>query len=367
MTSPNAKPSHSQLSAPDPITIESIQAVDEFLMFSTFHDPIPIPFHLKRTFEAESWNVGHNDYKLLILAVHSVFLESGFVCFDEELKLLVGGFSLPVGWAANLHSISLTYTLPNLESFETVTLLFLTDEDEFIVSGSLDNAHSRIHHFSFLISKFVPAMDLVVENSIELGIGKEMELIESHPAQEVREFLMSVKRNLAWFLKIDICYAGGMIPPACLSALPHELEIKIAKMLPVRDLASLSCCCKEFKEVLADELRRKKCIDDNWKMAKGYEEFRSAKKLEFHFQAADAECQYGLIILTLDLEADENVEFVEELQGLYSGYELVDVEELDDDDGHDDDDDDDVEEFDDDDDDHNDDDVDELDDDDHDD
>ncbi|RZC62719.1 hypothetical protein C5167_024477 [Papaver somniferum] len=58
-----------------------------------------VPCFVKKVLTQEAGVSELGDYKLLIIAVHAVFLESGFVAFDPITKTRINNFQLPEGWA----------------------------------------------------------------------------------------------------------------------------------------------------------------------------------------------------------------------------------------------------------------------------
>ncbi|KAI7990442.1 putative F-box protein [Camellia lanceoleosa] len=91
------------------------------------------------------WVKDGGDHKLLVIAVHAVLIESGFVGFDSVSRRKVEGFHLPDEWPSLQFTMSLQYTLPEIikqgpitiNGVETVKLKFQSLGKFVNVYGSL--------------------------------------------------------------------------------------------------------------------------------------------------------------------------------------------------------------------------------------
>ncbi|KAF5731863.1 F-box family protein [Tripterygium wilfordii] len=203
------------------------------------------PYYLRRVLREE---LGDDDShrKLLVVAVHAVFMEAGFVGFDPVSGMRVDGFSLSEGWPSNTYSMSLWYTLPELlpnESNsmpESVELKFQSMGHFMNVHGSLSKGSgSRLCRVCLNEARFAPILGLV-----RAHLGKDMN--DQYPEKEVFEFWKIVKDGLALPLLICLCDQSGLVLPACLMRLPTELKLRILELLPGVDIARTGCVCPEM-------------------------------------------------------------------------------------------------------------------------
>lgn len=200
-----------------------------------------------------------NDFKLLVSAVHAVFLESGFVPADHAVG------DSPSGLAS---SVSLRYSLPeiltNTSAIKTVNLKFLTLGHIVNVYGSLsDVAGSGLHRVCLDKCKFAKPLEKMLKNSEPEGSFDDRD-DDDHCENEIFELWKMVKDGLALPLLIDLCEKAGLDPPPCFMCLPSELKLKILEYLPGVDLAKVAC--------LSRELRFLSSSNDLWKL-KFEEEF----------------------------------------------------------------------------------------------
>ncbi|PON40507.1 Ubiquitin domain containing protein [Parasponia andersonii] len=203
------------------------------------------------------------DHKLMVIGVHSVFLESGFVGFDSVSGTPVDGFRrLLDNWRSSMaFTLSFRYTLPEILSsegsttsyvIETVVLKFQIMGRFVNVFGSLASGGSGTHRVCLDKHKFVPSISSVSSNG--------------DSEREVYEFWKTVKDGLALPLLIDLCAKAGLPSPPCFMRLPSELQLKILECLPGNDIARMGCVCKELQYL--------SCNGDLWKK-KFEEEFGS--------------------------------------------------------------------------------------------
>ncbi|KAF9612227.1 hypothetical protein IFM89_038649 [Coptis chinensis] len=200
---------------------------------------------------------------LLIIAVHAVLLEFGFVCVDrlsqrkidtqpKKKKRKIDKFHLPEGGTPR--SGHWRYTVPDLigvgsEVLETVEFRFQTWGKFMNVIGSL----SKNPPFRLCLDKFcfVPSLEFVCK-SMTNGSSK------SFHESKVLEFWRIVKDKLALPLLTDLCEKTGLIPPPCFMRLPAELKLKILEFLPsANDFGMVGC--------VSSELMYLSSYDDMWK------------------------------------------------------------------------------------------------------
>ncbi|KAM4088619.1 hypothetical protein ACB094_07G085400 [Castanea mollissima] len=219
-------------------------------------------YFLRRVLREELRGGDGSDHKLMVIAIHAVLLESGFVGFDSVSGMRVDGFHLPDVWPSKAFSMSLCYTLPEL------------------LGGS------GLHRVCLNENRFVPALESVwVVNG---DSNEEIKNQDGFPEIEVFEFWKIVKDGIALPLLIDLCEKAGLEPPPCFMRLPTELKLKIFESLPGVDLAKVGCVCSDLRYLSsANELWKQKFEEEfkngrvakrvfNWKEA--FQSFWDRKK-----------------------------------------------------------------------------------------
>ncbi|KAM0949940.1 putative Ubiquitin-like domain, F-box domain, Ubiquitin-like domain superfamily [Dioscorea sansibarensis] len=203
-----------------------------------------VPCFLKRVLDLEKGEAKGN-LGLVVIAVHAVFLESGFVAVD--------GLKLPGGWA----TVSVSYTLPELigsdaEKNAIVAVLKFALMGNYVsIYGFLNGGGSGVHRACLDVSKLLPLLSLPMDT---MG---EME------EEVVFKFWKGVKDGVSLPLLIDICDKNGLPPPPCLACLPIDLKIRILELLPGVDLARVGCVNSEMRYLTSnDELWRKKFLEE---------------------------------------------------------------------------------------------------------
>nr|XP_010904578.2 putative F-box protein At1g23770 [Elaeis guineensis] len=185
----------------------------------------------------------------LVIAVHAVFLDCGFVLADAGEPLL------PDGWHSPSATVSVRYTLPKLlsplppESNGTAVVLSFsaTALDDVSINGSLDQPDSRIYRISFDISKL--AGPLI----------KSMHGMNEKEEKKVLKLWRTVSDELSRPLLIEICSKNGLPVPYSLMSLPTDLKTRILDFLPGVDLARMQCVCAEWKQLASsDQLWKQK-------------------------------------------------------------------------------------------------------------
>lgn len=298
---------------------ESMEVDDEQL-------PLPeksrsIPFFLERILLAERENAKSGHW-LLVMAVHAVMLESGFVGFDLNTSAESGfdGFRLPEGWATKA-TVSLYYTLPELvndegKCVESVCLRFQMLGNFLVVYGSLVNVKgSEVYRLSLEVEIFVSALHFAVNsleatcngeisvnslifegnkqnennenNSLNMRESQQGEMVvrgsskhgmdvkgssSSHEmsvkASSEHEMLVFelwriVKDKLSMPVLTSLSEKTGLPSPPSLILIPTELKLKILEFLPAVDIPKLGCVCTEFRFLsVNDELWKKKYADE---------------------------------------------------------------------------------------------------------
>ncbi|MED6156879.1 hypothetical protein PIB30_018450 [Stylosanthes scabra] len=231
-----------------------------------------VPWFVKRVLKEAIGN-DVTDLKMLVLAVHAVILESGFVRVDKVSPLAVGSSHILDEWPSALaSSISLRYTLPEILTSDsgvsrTVLLKFQTLGHLVNVYGSLsDDAGSGVHRVSLDKRKFAKPLELMLSNFESKGKFDDDAVVDQQ--SEIFELWKMVKDRLVLPLLIDLCDKAGLEPPPCFMRLPTELKIMILERLPGDILARAACVCTELQYLSSN--------NDLWKK-KFEEEFGEAR------------------------------------------------------------------------------------------
>lgn len=233
-----------------------------------------VPGFLRKVFTEELGggdDDGSRNHKLLVIAIHAVLLESGFVGFDMNLKTEIKGFPFRNNWPSNGFRLSLFYTLPELisdvsmssDSHSCVVGLKFQNVGKFMmVYGSL--SASVMHSVRLNEDELVSFLNVVWANCglrddiVMTGDG----ILGTSPEKEVFKFWRSVKDNLALPLLIDLCESVGLVLPACFMRLPTDLKLKVLESLPGVDIAKVSCVSSEFRYLASnDDLWKQKCME----------------------------------------------------------------------------------------------------------
>ncbi|EFJ13874.1 hypothetical protein SELMODRAFT_49051, partial [Selaginella moellendorffii] len=160
---------------------------------------------------------------LLILAVHAVMLETGFVI---------------LGCPTIAGASSIKYTLPELgqlKNDEARVLLRCQSVGEFMVVYGSVQGSSQIFRLSLSISKFLGEQD---QASFSLY-------------KDAFALWKEIKDNLTLRLLMLLCEIAGLPLPACFQILPTELKMKILEFLPALDVARISMVSSELRFLAA--------------------------------------------------------------------------------------------------------------------
>ncbi|KAL7119160.1 hypothetical protein ACP275_02G046600 [Erythranthe tilingii] len=238
-----------------------------------------VPKFLREVFTEELGQAsgGCRRHWLLVLAVHAVMLDSGFLEFDKKSKKVVRGFGFHS--RGDLPSdLSLFYTpVPRGASAENVivVLKFQPLGKFMTVYGALDNASSKRNTYSVQLNedRLVPFLKFVWADC-EVDGG----LLNTSPEKEVSKFWIDVKDKLVSPLLIDSYKKSGLEYLPCFTSLPADLKLNILECLSGVDLGRVSCVSSELRNLASnDKLWKSKyveafgdsdgLIDGNWKSA----------------------------------------------------------------------------------------------------
>ncbi|KAM1482857.1 hypothetical protein EV1_034596 [Malus domestica] len=210
-----------------------------------------VPFFLKRVLREELGD-DHSNHKLLVIAVHAVLLESGFVGFDSISGMLAD--------QRTGSTISLSYTLPEIlrnrgntgKEVERVVLKFQNLGHFVNVYGSLANGGSSPYQVCLDKNRFAPTIEFVYgTQNVNDRDGFVLELSKI------------VKDGITFPLLIDLCAKAGLPAPPSLMRLPPELKMKILEPLAGVDIAKVGCVSKELQNLgNNDELWKQKYTEE---------------------------------------------------------------------------------------------------------
>ncbi|KAI3896689.1 hypothetical protein MKW92_009086 [Papaver armeniacum] len=247
-----------------------------------------VPCFLKKVLTEEAGISELGDYKLLIIAVHAVFLESGFVAFDPITKTRINNFQLPEGWVSK-STLSIQYTVPLLlgsgcnDVIETVVLMFQTLGKFVNVHGSLSRNGKDLHRCCLDKSRYVPSINFAwlncdsnnamnIEADASSNSSKTMhegtsedsdKTLEQLHEGKIFELWKIAKDKLALPLLIDLCEKTGLSLPPCFTLLPTELKLKVLESLPGVDIGKVACVSSELKYLSSNnELWKQKVVEE---------------------------------------------------------------------------------------------------------
>ncbi|KAK1359101.1 F-box protein SKIP22 [Heracleum sosnowskyi] len=231
---------------------------------------LSVPGFLRKVFVKELGDDGGNHHKLLVIAVHAVLLESGFVCYDPVKNLVIKGFNFPEKWPSSAFVMSMRYTLPEIvnrdgvrvDGVKTVVLKFQSMGKFFKVYGSLSTGPGT-HCVCVNEDQLVLFLNLIWANCGSVSETNENGgVLFTDPAREVFAFWRTVKDKLALPLLIDLCEKAGLELPPCFIRLPTDLKLQILACLPGVDVAKVGCTCSELRYLSSsDDLWKQKFVE----------------------------------------------------------------------------------------------------------
>ena len=203
-----------------------------------------IPSILNRVLMAEHDNIRQlND--LLVLAVHAVMLETGFVLVVEGRGRGHEAYTLSSGWSGG-GDLNLAYTVPNIRdasnSIGHVVLRSQTLGNNVIIYGTInmDGVPQPVFRLVMKISKYLIGHSLPADGEYISVFSDPFALWKC------------VKDELSLPLLTVFCKRAGLPPPPSLLMLPMELKMKILECLPALDLARVGSVCSELRYLCAN-------------------------------------------------------------------------------------------------------------------
>ncbi|XP_010415712.1 PREDICTED: F-box protein SKIP22-like [Camelina sativa] len=207
------------------------------------------PLFLKKILMEESGDTW--EFTTVVMTVHAVMLESGFVLFNPDLGMR---FSFSAGT-----SVSLKYTLPSVISANGTEVVSVKFEDlvDVEVYGSLDE-DSLVDKVCINKRSYMHIVDLLMET---LESDNEQDTLSAH--REVLVWWRLIKDGIVTPLLVNLCYKTGLELPPCFISLPRELKHKILASLPGVDIAALACVSPELRDLASDnDLWKQKCLEE---------------------------------------------------------------------------------------------------------
>ncbi|GLU09018.1 hypothetical protein SLE2022_258980 [Rubroshorea leprosula] len=230
------------------------------------------PYFLRRLLREELGNDGGN-HKPLVIAVHAVLLESGFVAFDSVSGMPVDRFHLAVERPSSAFTVSLWYSLPELltssnsgsKMTDYVVIRFQNLGHFINVYGRLAKG-GLVYRVCLDECRFAPTLDSIWANYDDKNVKMDEDVYsKSFPENEVFKFWRIVKEGLALPSMIDLCESTGLAPPACLMRLPPELKLKILELLSGVDVARMGCVCTGMQHLASNnDLWKQKFTEEFW-------------------------------------------------------------------------------------------------------
>ncbi|KAK1300749.1 F-box protein SKIP22 [Acorus calamus] len=220
-----------------------------------------VPFFLEKLLrESAAEGFGAGDRRLLLIAVHAVFLESGFV----EVHTFDG---------PSLMTIRYTVSDVNQEEMgggggiegEHVVVKFMVLGKSVVIYGCLSGKSADTFRLSLDSTKFIPSIEFVKRNIDMMRVMDENDRScrDSHE-KEIFELWKIVKDTLCLPLMIDLCEKKKLSIPACFPFLPTDLKIKILEFLQGADLARAACVSSELKYLSATDNLWKRRLEEEF-------------------------------------------------------------------------------------------------------
>ncbi|CAI9104466.1 OLC1v1003142C1 [Oldenlandia corymbosa var. corymbosa] len=255
--------------------------------------PFYVPELLNKAFKKELGGLGDTDSdccrrcicqclgrKLLVIAIHCVFIESGFIGFDMDSKSVVKTFQFRNAWPSDTRDLSLFYTLRRRPSSSNLECP--------VVQLDFDYPSKYMSLFGYLLldsSAWTTTTTMRMRHGVQLnelesasyfgavwancgpGLKDKIRTDKGSmrsPEEQVIEFWRAVKDNLALPFLTDLCEEFGLDPLVpCFMMLPTDVKLKILELLRGDYVAKLGCVCQELRSLTSSEdLWEHKCIQE---------------------------------------------------------------------------------------------------------
>ncbi|XP_055818912.1 F-box protein SKIP22-like [Solanum dulcamara] len=274
--SETVKKMDTQIDQSEPHETKPLNSMEDFMEVDNngdysdvnFTKSFSVPGFLRKVFIEElNDDDGGRDHKLLVIAVHAVFVESRFVLLDPFTFTEISVSHFLKYWPSRASRVTLFYTLPevidhvkggNCNVIHTVELKFQSLGKFFIAHGSLSGGGSvSTSRVALNEDQLVPFLNVVWANC-----GLDEEVDGDFGEKEVFVFWRNVKDGLVLPLLIDLCEKSGLVLPPCFMRLPTDLKLKILESLPGVEIAKVSCLSSELRYLgSSDDLWKKKYVE----------------------------------------------------------------------------------------------------------
>ncbi|CAN1284859.1 F-box protein SKIP22 [Linum perenne] len=246
----------------DSMDIDGVSSEDVVVSSKRFSEP----YFLRRMLKEELVD-RDSHHKLMVTAIHAVFLESGFVGYDSISRSRIDQFHIAVNWPMKQSTLSFLYTLPELLGKEvSVGLKFQTLGNFLNAFCCLAVRGSKVYHLCLNGNTFAPTLRRIwanCSNSSTVAEDDESIIGMGSCESEVFKFWKDVKDGLCLPLLIDLCEKANLPMPSCYSSLPTDLKLSILTLLPGVDIARMECVSMEMRYLSSNnELWKQKFAEE---------------------------------------------------------------------------------------------------------
>ncbi|XP_039156182.1 F-box protein SKIP22-like [Eucalyptus grandis] len=247
-------PEDASRSAGDPSNSVSVLAADGS---AGVRSKLSEPFFLRKVLK-EGLGGDGGDHRLLVIAVHAVLLESGFVAVNPATGMPADRLRLPDQWP---FTMSLQYSLPEIVDRtqspnvpESVALKFHSIDNSMTVESDSHAVHLDKRRFAPIIDAMWPKGDDNVEVNGDGGSSN------SSIEKEVFKFWKIVKDDFARLLLIDLIDRARL---PCFTSLPTDMKLSIFELLSGIDLAKVACVSRELRRLTSTKyLWKQKYVEE---------------------------------------------------------------------------------------------------------
>ncbi|CAN0920861.1 F-box protein SKIP22 [Linum grandiflorum] len=251
----------------DCMDIDAVPSEDVVVSSKRFSEP----YFLRRILREELVDCDSH-HKLLVAAIHAVFLESGFVGYDSLSGSRIDQLHMSVDWPLKQSTLSVLYTLPELLGKDvSVAMKFQTLGNFLNAFSSLNAGGSKMHRLCLNGNTYAPTLRQIWQlnchnnnnNNDMVAEDDESIIGMSSCENEVFKFWKDVKDGLCLPLLIDLCEKAGLPMPSCFSSLPTDLKLSILTLLPGVDIARMECVSMETRYLSSNnELWKQKFAEE---------------------------------------------------------------------------------------------------------